>query len=110
MSTRVFDDSSMIAEMGVRDAYEKCRRDLQLYMAMCAALVRRLGNEVQIGQNELLLDCTIYTAMGDDMRSFKVWTEGQNLIEEVDDIEPMDGGGDNSSEGDLSHPVDSEDG
>lgn len=83
MTNRVFNDAPMIAEMAIRDQYEKARGELQLYMAVCAALVNKLGGEVELHQRELLLDTTIHVSMSDFENTFKVWVDGNRMIEDI---------------------------
>lgn len=80
----VFNDAPMIDALNLRDQYEKVVGDRMLYMAICSALVLRLGNDVTLLQKELLLDATVHIVMTDDQRGFTVSVDGQRLIEEID--------------------------
>lgn len=84
MDNKVFNDAPMIAEIALRDQYSKVVGDRMLYMAICSALVRKLGNDVEIPQKELLLDATIHINMNAERNTFIVSVEGQKLIEETD--------------------------
>lgn len=84
VNNQVFNDAPLIGEMSLRDNYQKVVEDRMLYMAICSALILRLGNEVILNQKELLLDATIYIKITDDQRGFMISVEGQRLIEEID--------------------------
>ena len=85
-SDTVFNDAGLIAEMHVRDALTKAIEEKTLYMAITAALIKKLGGLVTLHDTDILMDATIFTA-AKDQHTFEFWVEGTSLVEEVDEAQ-----------------------